>query len=162
MKYLKQIALIFFLGSLTAFTFDKPCGETPELNKKVIAFVKANMKKQVAKGECWDVAAGALNEATAKWDGNYKFGKEVDYKKVCIFPGDIVQFEGVELQYNIEDAVFFETLTHHTAIIYEVKSKGDFIIADQNTKASGKVVNTHPFNVKWITKGKFKIFRPEK
>lgn len=159
---MKLILITASLIGMCSFISDKPCGETPELNKKVIAFVKTNLKKQVATGECWDVAAGALNSAGAKWDGDYKFGKEVDYKKVCIFPGDIVQFEGVELQYNIEDAFYIEKLTHHTAIIYEVKNKGEFIIADQNTKFSGKKVATHPFDVKTLTKGKFTIFRPQK
>jgi hypothetical protein len=162
MEKMKYLVVVVILTGMFSFKTDKPCGETPDLNKKVIAFVDANLQKKVATGECWDVAAGALNAAGAKWDGNYKFGKEVDYKKVCIFPGDIVQFEGVELRYNIADAYILEVLTHHTAIIYQVKDKGDFIIADQNTKHSGKKVATHPFDVKALTKGKFTIFRPQK
>lgn len=141
---------------------DQPCGNAPELNKKIIEFVNSSLGKQVAAGECWDVAAQALNKAGAKWDGNYNFGKVVDYKKTCIYPGDIVQFEGVELKYNIEDIFYVEKLTHHTAIIYNVKGKGDFVIADQNTKFSGKKVATHPFDVKTLTKGKFTIYRPQK
>jgi hypothetical protein len=145
-----------------AFKPDKPCGETPELNKKIIAFVNSNLDKKVATGECWDVAAGALNSADAKWDGKYNFGKEVDYKKACIFPGDIIQFEGVELKYSVGDAIYFETLTHHTAIVYTVKDKGDYMIADQNTRMFGKKVATHAFDVKTVTKGKFTIYRPQK
>jgi hypothetical protein len=157
----KLITLTICLG-LFAFKLDKPCGDIPGLNKKVIEFVNASMGKKVAAGECWDVAAGALNSAGAKWDGNYKFGKEVDYKKTCIFPGDIVQFEGAELKYQKGDTYYIEMLAHHTAIIYEVKEKGDFMIADQNTKASGKKVTTHPFVVKDLAKGKFTIYRPQK
>lgn len=155
------ISVILFVG-LTAFTIDKPCGETPEMNKKVIDFVNENMGKKVATGECWDVAAGALKAVGAIWDGNYNFGKIIDHKKNCVFPGDIIQFEGVELKYNIEDAYFIEKLTHHTAVIYKVNEKGDYVIADQNTKQSGKKVGTHPFNVTTITKGTFKIYRPQK
>jgi hypothetical protein len=162
MKGLKfSIAFILLLGAL-AFKIDQPCSETPELNKKIIEFVNASLNKKVATGECWDVAAEALNKAGAKWDGNYKFGKEVDYRKTCIYPGDIVQFEGIELKYQKGEAYYIETLTHHTAVIFSVKEKGDYVIADQNTKFSGKKVATHPFVVKDITKGKFTIFRPQK
>lgn len=162
MKKLEILVLIIICAGMFAFKFDKPCGDMPELNKKIIEFVKAGMGKKIGAGECWDVANEALNKVGAKWDGNYKFGKEVDYKKVCIFPGDIVQFEGVVITYNIEDAFYTETLLHHTAIIYSVKEKGDFMIADQNTKASGKKVTTHAFAAKNVTKGKFTIFRPQK
>jgi hypothetical protein len=159
---MKKIILIAVSLSLLAFRPHRSCGETPELNKKIIDFVKTHMGKKVATGECWDVAAGALNSVGATWDGNYKFGKEVDYKKTCIYPGDIVQFEGAELKYQKGDTYYFEILTHHTAIIYEVKEKGDFVIADQNTKFSGKKVTTHPFVVKDLIKGKFTIYRPQK
>src|SRR5438045_4189887 len=80
MKTLNRIITGILLITLLSFINDKPCGDTPELNKKVIEFVKTSMNKKVGAGECWDVAAEALNKAGAKWDGNYKFGKEVNYK----------------------------------------------------------------------------------
>lgn len=162
MEKLKILIAAMIVCGISSFKTDQPCNNIPELNKKIIEVVKESKGKKVGKGECWDVAAEALNKVEAKWDGNYKFGKEVDYKKACIYPGDIVQFEGVELKYNIEDAFYIERLAHHTAIIYEVKSKGDFIIADQNTKHSGKKVAMHAFDVKTVTKGKFIIYRPQK
>ena len=64
------------------------CDSVPELNKKIIAFVKTKLNKKVGRGECWDLAAEALNSTQAKWDGNYVFGKEVNYKKDCVYPGD--------------------------------------------------------------------------
>lgn len=166
MKGIKVIASVVLLGGMSSFIpmaigTDQPCGNTPELNKKIIEFVNASMGKQVAAGECWDVAAEALKKVGAKWDGNYNFGKQVDHKKTCVYPGDIVQFEGAELKYSIDDVLYIEKLTHHTAIIYTVKSKGDFVIADQNTKHSGRKVATHPFDVKTLTKGKFTIYRPQ-
>ena len=51
-------------------------------------------------------------------------------------------------------------MAHHTAIIYEVKGKEEFILADQNTGRSGRKVGLSPIEFKNITKGKFKIFRP--
>ncbi len=167
MKKIKFSIAIIVLSEMFSFFpiaigTDQPCGNAPGLNNEIIKIVNASIGKKVGAGECWDVAAEALNRSGAKWDGNYKFGKVIDYKKECIYPGDIVQFEGAELKYNIEDVFYIEKLTHHTAIIYTVKSKGDFVIADQNTKHSGKKVATHPFDVKTLTKGKFSIYRPQK
>lgn len=136
------------------------CDSIPELNKNMVAFVKTKIGKKVGKGECWDLAAEALNSIGAKWDGNYGFGKDVNYKKECVYPGDIIQFEGVALKYEIDKKKFIEKMAHHTAIIYEVKSKEAFVIADQNTGRSGKKVGVGPLDLKTITKGKFKIFRP--
>lgn len=138
----------------------KVCDSIPSLNKKIINFVKTKIGKKVGKGECWDVAAEALNTSVAKWDGNYKFGEEVNYKTDCIYPGDIVQFEGVTIKYEIEKKKFSESMAHHTAIIYEVKGKEEFILADQNTGRSGRKVGLSPLELKNITKGKFKIYRP--
>ena len=136
------------------------CDSIPSLNKKIIDFVKTKIGKKVGKGECWDVAAEALNTSGAKWDGNYKFGKEINYKTDCVYPGDIIQFEGVTVKYEIDKKKFSESMAHHTAIIYEVKGKEEFILADQNTGRSGRKVGLSPIEFKNITKGKFKIFRP--
>jgi hypothetical protein len=136
------------------------CDSIPGINKNIIAFVKTKIGKKVGKGECWDLAAEALNSASAKWDGNYGFGKEVNYKKDCVYPGDIIQFEGVILKYEIDKKKFIEKMAHHTAIIYEIKGKEEFIIADQNTGRSGKKVGVGSLDLKTITKGKFKFFRP--
>ena len=136
------------------------CDSIPSLNKKIIDFVKTKIGKKVGKGECWDVAAEALNTSGAKWDGNYKFGKEINYKTDCVYPGDIIQFEGVTVKDEIDKKKFSESLAHHTAIIYDVKGKEEFILADQNTGRSGRKVGLSPIEFKNITKGKFKIFRP--
>src|SRR4051812_49312904 len=69
------------------------CNDEPELNKKIIDFVNSKMNKTVGRGECWDLAAQALNTTGASWDKNFGFGKEIHLKKDCIYPGDIMQFE---------------------------------------------------------------------
>ena len=136
------------------------CDSIPALNKSIVTFVKTQIGKKVGRGECWDVAAQALNFVNAKWDGKYKFGKEINYKNDCVFPGDILQFEGITLKYDIDSKHYMEKLPHHTAIVYEVKGGADFVMADQNTGRSGKKVGLSPINLKDITQGKFKIFRP--
>jgi hypothetical protein len=138
------------------------CDSIPELNKQIIDFVKTNIKKKVGKGECWDLAAGALNSIGAKWNGQYVFGTEVLYKTECVYPGDIIQFKNVRVQYEVNGKVYIEMMEQHTAVIYEVKNKGSYILAHQNTPFSGKKVGLSPINLKDINKGKITIYRPEK
>ena len=157
MRIITVISLVILLNVWSAF---KQCDNIPPLNKKILAFVKSNIKKKVGSGECWDLAAEALNKVNAKWDGNTKFGKEINYKKECVYPGDIIQFEGVILKYELDKKIYTEKLEHHTAVIFDVKEKGNFVIADQNTRFSGKTVGTNNFDVKTLIKGSFKIYRP--
>ena len=138
------------------------CDSIPELNKQIIDFVKTNIKKKVGKGECWDLAAEALNSIGAKWNGQYVFGTEVLYKTDCVYPGDIIQFKNVRVQYDVNGKVYIEMMEQHTAVIYEVKNKGSYILAHQNTPFSGKKVGLSPINLKDINKGKITIYRPEK
>jgi hypothetical protein len=136
------------------------CDQIPELNKKIIAFVKSNLNKKVGKGECWDLAAQALYKVGATWDKNYVFGKEIDPKKNCIYEGDIMQFEGVQIEYQKKNTFYTEELEHHTAIIYKVNDKGNFVMAEQNTSTHGKKVGLNALELKNILKGTYKIFRP--
>lgn len=137
------------------------CDSIPELNKKIIAFVTTKINKQVGRGECWDLAAESLNSNHAEWDGNYCFGKEINFKNECVYPGDIMQFEGVKIEYKEGNRSFIENLAHHTSIIYVTKSNSQFIVAEQNTSTSGKKVALNPLDLKNITKGKLRIFRPQ-
>lgn len=139
---------------------DIHCDSVPELNKQIIVFVNSKIKKKVGKGECWDLAAEALNSTGAKWNGKYVFGTEINYQTDCIFPGDIMQFEKVKVEYIKDGKRYTEMMAHHTSIIQEVKGEGDFVLAHQNTGNFGKKVGLSPLNVKNITKGKFKIYRP--
>jgi len=148
--------------SVKASRLDLSCENTPELNKKIIEFVDSKMKKRVGRGECWDLAAEALQLINAKWNGKYKYGKEVFYESECIFQGDIIQFEGVTVKYMKDGFFYKEKMAHHTAIIHEVKDKGNFVLAHQNTRFSGRKVGLSTLELKNITKGKFKIYRPIK
>lgn len=138
------------------------CDNTPALNKKIIIYVDSQIGKKVGRGECWDLAAEALNSTEAKWDGNYAFGKEVNPKTECVYPGDIIQFSNVTVKWQKDRTIYMEEMEKHTAIIYEVKSSENFMLADQNTGFSGKKVGIHSLEVKNITSGKYKIYRPVK
>jgi hypothetical protein len=132
------------------------------MNKQIIEFVKTKIKKKIGTGECWDLAAEALKIVNAKWDMKYKFGKEIDFKKEPIYPGDIIQFENVILNYEKDGKKFTEKMSHHTAIIFEVIDKTNFTMAHQNNGYSGKKVGISPIDLATLTKGKFKIYRAEK
>jgi hypothetical protein len=164
-SFITLLSLGFLSSSFTkqVSTFSLPVQTTdsvPELNKKVIAYINTRINKKVATGECWDVAAEALKYAGATWDGMYKFGKEVNYKKEAVLPGDIIQFENVVLNYQVGDRKFTEKMAHHTAVIYEVKDKDNFTLAHQNNGYSGRKVGLSPLDITTVTKGKFKIYRP--
>jgi hypothetical protein len=134
----------------------------PEMNQQIITFVKSKIKTKVGTGECWDLAAEALKIVDASWDMKYDFGREINYKKEIVFPGDIIQFENVILKYEMDGKKYTEKMSHHTAIIFEVKDKTNFTIAHQNNGYSGKKVGVSPLDLTTQTKGKFKIYRPEK
>jgi hypothetical protein len=138
------------------------CDNIPELNKKMYEFVKSKLNKKVGRGECWDLAAQGLNSIGANWDKDYVFGKEVDPVKDCIYPGDIIQFEGVKIQYQKGKTTYFEEMDHHTAVVYKVNDKGSYVVAEQNTSVHGKKVGLSNLELKNILKGKYKIFEPVK
>ncbi|MGE0567998.1 MAG: hypothetical protein AB7O73_08610, partial [Bacteroidia bacterium] len=113
---MRHYYFILILTGVIAFS-QAQCDNIPVLNKKILSYVKSNLNKKVDKGECWDLAANALKSANAKWDGKYEFGKLVNDKIDCVFPGDIIQFKGIKLKYKKKNYVYTENMTHHTAII---------------------------------------------
>jgi hypothetical protein len=160
MKISTILFSLIFLPIL--FSFQPVCDDELPLNKEIVDFVKSKLKKKVGTGECWDLAAEALNIAKAKWNGGLLFGRVVDYKTDCIYPGDIVQFEQVKVKYSNGKITYEESMDHHTAIIYEVKGTGEYVLAHQNTAYTGRKVGLSTLNFKDITKGKYTVFRPVK
>src|SRR6187431_3356267 len=60
----------------------------PELNRRIVAFVDAHKGMKVDRGECWDLAAVALDSAGAKWDRKLGFGRLLDPQREEVLPGD--------------------------------------------------------------------------
>ena len=160
MKSLFFLLSISFLPTLFSLTSD--CNETFPLNQQIIEFVNSKMNQKVGKGECWDLANEALTLVQAKWDGNLIYGRKLDYKKECIYPGDIIQFEKVKVKYTENKINYQEAMPHHTAIIYRVKGTGNYVLAHQNTAYTGRKVGTSDLYLNNITGGKFSIYRPVK
>lgn len=136
------------------------CDTIPPLNAAILSFVTDHLNKRVGRGECWDLADQALRAAGARWDGRYKFGEPVHPETECIFAGDIIQFEGVKTMHKEGTRTEVQEFQHHTAVIYEVKDKGRYILAHQNTAFSGRKVGLSELHLGHIVKGRYKIYRP--
>lgn len=134
----------------------------PSLNKEVIQYVNSVIGKQVDRGECWDLANQALIKIGAEWDKKYAYGKALNPKKDEIFPGDMIQFEGVKVEYQKENMVFKEEMKHHTAVVYKVLERGVYQLAHQNTSFSGRKVGLSELRLESVKKGKMKFYRPTK
>ena len=158
MRKIKNILAIFLIQT-SVFCYAQ--NYTPILNQKIVEYVKSVIGKKVARGECWDLANEVLTKTNAKWDGDYKFGKQVDPAKDSIYPGDLVQFENVVLKYKKDGREYKELMAHHTAIIYKVYAKGEYQLAHQNTGQHGRKVGISDFKLVDMTKGKAIFYRPE-
>ncbi len=139
--------------------------ELPELNKKIVEYLDRVVGHTVNRGECWDLAAAALDYANAYLDQSteqsiYVFGRVIDPETETVYPGDILQFENVVVEYQTEDMIARETMPHHTAIIYEVLEPGSFRIAHQNTRFSGKKVGLSALAMEDIINGHLIFYRP--
>ncbi len=154
---------LILLVTLSFSVFTASAQDTiPDLNKQVIEFVKTTIGKKVDRGECWDLANKALTLIKADWDLEYKYGKLVNPKNDIIYPGDIIQFEGVKVKYKKGNTTYTESMEHHTAIVYRVIEKGVYELAHQNTGFSGRKVGLSTLDISTIIKGKMSIYRPIK
>jgi hypothetical protein len=154
--------LISILIAASSFAQDT----IPPMNRAIIEYVTSVIGKKVDRGECWDIANQALKRVDAKWDLKFKYGKLLDPKTDTIYPGDIIQFKNVMVEYKTElkegTQISRETMGQHTAIVYKVNAPGDFQLAHQNTEFSGRKVGVSRLVLKNIKKGKIWIYRPEK
>jgi len=157
------IGVSFLLACFTLFTFSGYSQDSiPGLNKQILEYVKSTIGKKVDRGECWDLANQALTSINAEWDHKYKYGKPVNPKKDIIYPGDLIQFEGVKVKYKKGNTTYTEDMNHHTAIINRVIEKGVYELAHQNTGFSGRKVGLSTLDISTIIKGKMSIYRPIK
>lgn len=150
------------VGIIFGYFSVKAQDSIPELNKQIVEFVKTTIGQKVDRGECWDLANKALTLVGAEWNHEYKYGKLVNPKNDIIYPGDLIQFEGVKVKYKKGNATYTEDMDHHTAIVYRVIQKGVYELAHQNTTFSGRNVGLSTLDINTIIKGKMSIYRPYK
>jgi len=139
--------------------------DIPDVNNRVISYVKTVIGSTVGRGECWDLADQALTSADAQFDKTsqstiYTFGKLYNPEKEKVLPGDIIQFENVKVSYKDDNMIFTENYKHHTAIVYDVKENGSLRLAHQNTSFGGRKVALSEFNSENVKKGKLLFYHP--
>jgi hypothetical protein len=159
-RFASTLLCCFFMLSAVAQNSMPASSPTPALNKQIVAFVDKHMGKKIGRGECWDLAKYSLNEAGAKWDKAFKYGKPIDPKKDEVFPGDFIQFENVKVQFEKDGGIHTETMTQHTAVVYKVNAPGVYVIAHQNNAFSGRKMGTSELDLATVKRGKLKFYRP--
>jgi hypothetical protein len=137
-----------------------PLSGLPVLNQAVLNFVEQHMDKRVGTGQCWDLAAEALRNTNAAWDGLYRYGALINPDTDDILPGDIMQFEGVQVVVETPNSKTIEDMSHHTAIVYSTLGKSRFMIAHQNYGRQKKKVGITNLDLTHITTGEVFIYRP--
>lgn len=128
----------------------------PAINQQIVDFTKAHQGKQLDRGECWDLAKAALDNANAEWNGEYVYGTKYDYKKGPILPGDVIQFEDVVFKGEF----YSMSMPHHTAIVLEVVKPLVLKIAHQNFAGKLTVEYTE-VNFNDLKKGKVFFYHPK-
>lgn len=124
-------------------------------NELVLKFATTNMGKKIDRGECWDLANAALNNANAQWESPFNFGDKLDYKKLGLKPGDVLQFTNVKFIFPNGSASF----PKHTAIVYAAnKNKVTMIHQNFNNK---RYVDTLTVDFDKIKNGKIEAYRPK-
>jgi len=141
--------------------------DLPDLNAKIIAYVNGVIGTKVDRGECWDLAAGALAHSGAYFDRSSMqtisvYGRKLNPKKENVLPGDMIQFENVKMEWKEGNTTYSATMMQHTAIVYDVNGAFDYEIAHQNTGEWGKKVGISNFRLDRVKKGKVMIYRPIK
>ncbi|MGL1888419.1 MAG: hypothetical protein OCD76_18020 [Reichenbachiella sp.] len=154
----KSLCVVMFLSLSSS-------ADLPELNSKVIEYVDSVMGTKVDRGECWDLAAGALAYSGAYFDRSSMktvsiYGRKLNTKKEEVLPGDLIQFEGVKMEWKEGLTTYSAMMEHHTAIVYKVNAEMDYEIAHQNTGQWGKKVGVSNFRLDRVSKGKVMIYRP--
>jgi hypothetical protein len=134
----------------------------PVLNQAIVAFVTDHFGQRVGGGECWDLAAQALDGAQARWDGAYLYGKPVDPLKECVYPGDIIRFQKVTIRHFEDGRTTTERMSEHTAIILEVRGPATYVVGHQNTSDTGRKVGSSTVDLHHVVSGKYTVFRPQR
>lgn len=124
------------------------------VQEKILSFSQKNMKKKVDRGECWDLAAAALNNANAQWESPHDFGDKIDYRTE-LQPGDILQFTNVKFVFPFGSASF----PKHTAIAYKT-GKNSVTVFHQNFN-NHRYVDTLTLYFDQIKGGTLQAYRPK-
>jgi hypothetical protein len=151
-----KLFILIFLN----LSFHISDNEIPPTNAKIIEYINSVKGKKVDRGECWDLANGALTYAHAKWESPYGFGKPIDYKTEKIIPGDIIHILNVTMESRSENSITRWKMVEHTAILHELKEANKVMVAEQNVNGVRKV-QINEWNLDDVKSGKLQFFRPQ-
>ncbi len=152
---MKLFILIFL-----SLSFHISDNEIPPTNAKIIEYINSVKGKKVDRGECWDLANGALTYAHAKWESPYGFGKPINYKTEKIIPGDIILIQNVTMESKSENSITRWKMVEHTAILFELKETNKVMVAEQNVNGVRKV-QINEWNLDDVKSGTLQFFRPQ-
>jgi hypothetical protein len=139
--------------------------EQTSLGQKVLNYANGVLNSQVGDGECWALANAALAGAGARTPGTgglgtYEFGQLVftgpgGSPSSYVLPGDIIQFDNVELAYA--DGAHY-SFPKHTAIVSRINGLV-FTVIEQNSNGK-RYVTEGTYDLGRATKGKYYVYRP--
>lgn len=152
-----------FIWILIFWSFIQPAQQQPlpEMNARVVEYVKSVLGEKVDRGECWDLANQALTYAGASWKKPLLFGRIIFPDKENILPGDIVQFTNVTMEHKEGTTTTRWKMIKHTAVVYQVISKSTFVLAEQNINQIKRVM-LNEYSLDDIKTGKVEFYRPLK
>lgn len=127
MRTLSIFVLSFALLCLFSFQTPNDCANIPAINKKIVAYVKTQIGKKCG-DHCNAIFDKAHKAAGLNWWGD-PTGTRIDYSKECVFPGDMLKLEEVELSWEkdggVAGAKYGMTVLY---FIYKVKGKGSYTV----------------------------------
>ena len=128
-------------------------GEPTPFAQQVVAFAKENKGKAVGDGECWGLVNLAYRSAGVRHRGGRVWGRQVNWQREGVRPGDIIEFENARYPHAYTDA-------HHTAIILKVADKDSVLVAHQYWNGIKKVSTTY-IPLTYLRAGRQTIYRYE-
>ncbi len=136
--------------------------EDINLNRRIMAFAAHNFGKQVGNGECWTLAADALQEAGGMPPQDYVFGRALARNEQW-WPGDIIQFTKCRFKESLpgpgnRHMIITAGAPNHTAI-YGGQENGSSMIAQQNNNGV-KRVSVMYLDFDTLVSGNFNVYRP--
>ena len=134
-------------------------GQSNLLNQRIVDYVYKHMGQQVGNGECWTLAASAMEEAGAREPQGYDFGHELSENEDWQ-PGDIIQFTSCVFKQSLPGGgwqIFQAGSPNHTAVFLG-RRDGKVLIGQQNVLGN-KTVSTMLLDFKCLMSGKYKVFR---
>ncbi len=136
--------------------------EDINLNRRIMAFAAKNFGKQVGNGECWTLAADALQAAGGIPAQDYVFGRPLNRDEQW-WPGDIIQFTKCRFKETLpgpgnRHVIISAGAPNHTAI-YGGQQNGSSMIAQQNNNGVKKVSVMY-LDFSTLVSGSFNVYRP--